>query len=166
MIPKKTEEEYDARITSLAYSCPMYNQDSQCPLKEIRKKSFNQRIKWLSSLSLETKKNIYQNHLLCFFKKKADCNELFSISKKEQVKNNSPLIISDKAKSLTSKCKKNFSCLNEQKRNICPAKKCILESVLYITFTGKERCNYNYSIGGNSFCGCPARKELYNTYQI
>ncbi|MCI5218835.1 MAG: hypothetical protein D3914_06510 [Candidatus Electrothrix sp. LOE2] len=163
MLHLKEEKDYDHRIIQLIYSCPLNQKKRNCPFQSIRKKDFTRKIEWLKSLSLATKKSLYQYHLICCLKAESEKKEfLFDKGQEEQ----RDLTVSDKSKSMASKCRKKFSCLDGKKRKICEAKKCILESALYIIFHEQERCDYHYSIGGDSFCGCPVRKEIFKKYAM
>lgn len=163
MLHLKEEKDYDLRIIQLIYSCPIRQQKRNCPFQRIRKKDFNKKIKWLKSLSLATKKSIYQYHLICYLKAKSKKGGLLvDQTQEEQI----DITVSDTAKSMASRCRKKLSCLEGKKRKICEAQKCMLESALYIIFDKKESCNYHYSVGGHSFCGCPVRKEIFKKYKI
>lgn len=163
MLHSKEEKDYDTKIIQLIYSCPLDQKKTNCPLEKIRKKDFNQKTRWLKSLSSATKKSIYQYHLICYLKSRSTKGELFLNSPQEE---NREITVSNKTKSMASKCKKKLSCLGKNGEKICEAKKCLLESALYIIFNKKECCNYHYSIGGDSFCGCPVRKEIFKKYEI
>ena len=163
MLHLKEEKDYDHRIIQLIYSCPLSQKKSNCPLKHIREKTFNQKTKWLQSLSLATKKSIYQYHLICCLKNSSTKGELFPTPPQGK---NMDITVSNKTKSMASKCKKKFSCLEKKGRDICEVKKCLLETALYVIFNKKEPCNYHYSVGGDSFCGCPVRKEIFKKYEI
>ncbi|WP_339136350.1 MAG: hypothetical protein WGN25_00470 [Candidatus Electrothrix sp. GW3-4] len=62
----KTEEQYNAILISLAYECPLYIDNVNCPLKDVRLKNLYEKMKWLCNLSIATKKTIYQYHTNCF----------------------------------------------------------------------------------------------------
>lgn len=68
MFESISEEEYKSKIIALSYACPLEQEDPHCPLKDVRKKSFQDKKKWLNSLSALTKKSIYKYHLLCYAK--------------------------------------------------------------------------------------------------
>lgn len=70
MLSSIPEEEYQPKLIALAYSCPLEREYLHCPLKEVRTRSFSDKLKWLNSLSLPTKKTIYNYHLLCYAKHK------------------------------------------------------------------------------------------------
>jgi CRISPR/Cas system CSM-associated protein Csm5 (group 7 of RAMP superfamily) len=163
MLHLKEEKNYDYRIIQLIYSCPLNQKKRNCPFRKIRTKDFNKKIKWLKSLSLATKKSIYQYHLICYLKSISTTGELFlNMSQEKKIE----ITVSNKTKSMASKCKKKSSCLDKTEREICEVKKCLLESALYVKFNKKEPCNYHYSVGGDSFCGCPVRKEIFKKYSI
>ncbi len=65
---EKTEELYEAKIVRLAYACPLHRKNLNCPLSEIRKKEFSEKIQWLNRLSFADKQEIYQRHTVCFSK--------------------------------------------------------------------------------------------------
>ena len=64
----KNEEEYNVHLVRLASACPVHKANLHCPLREVRKKSFSEKIQWVNSLSLKTKQSIYQYHVICFSK--------------------------------------------------------------------------------------------------
>lgn len=164
MLHLKEEKDYDHRIIQLLYACPLKQKKRTCPLINIRTKDFNTKINWLKSLSLATKKLLYQHHLTCYLKNRSKKGELFLNIPQEK---NMVITVSNKTKSMASKCKKKLSCLGTKKgEGLCEVKKFLLESALYITFDKKESCNYHYSVGGDSFCGCPVRKEIFKKYGL
>ncbi|WP_339134878.1 MAG: hypothetical protein WGN25_16505 [Candidatus Electrothrix sp. GW3-4] len=158
----KKEDDYNNRVIELIYACPLNQKKGTCPLKRIRTKDFDKKIKWLKNLSLATKKSIYQYHLICYLKNKSTEGELFP---QKTLEEKGDITVSKKAKSMASKCKRKISCLEGKKRKICEAKRCLLESALYIRFNDQESCNYHYSVGGDSFCSCPVRKEIFKKYE-
>ncbi|MCI5142784.1 MAG: hypothetical protein D3909_13875 [Candidatus Electrothrix sp. ATG1] len=166
MLRIRTEEGYNAIIISLSYNCPFHLKNPNCPLKEARKKNFEEKTKWLNKLSLSTKQTIYQYHMLCYSKNKKKKDEELSGHNLITIENKADIIVSDQSKSLASKCLKGFSCLTGKTAEFCEVKKCLLGSVLYVQNCTKEYCSYRYSIGGDTFCNCAVRKELYNKYKI
>ncbi|MCI5166310.1 MAG: hypothetical protein D3903_09485 [Candidatus Electrothrix sp. GM3_4] len=163
MLHLKKAEDYDKKIIQLIYSCPLNQKKTDCPFRKIRTKDFNKKTNWIKSLSLATKKSIYQYHLTCYLKSISTKRELLLNKKREK---NINIIVSDRSKSMAAKCKKKLSCLEKKGEEICEVKKCLLESAIYIIFNKKESCNYHYSIGGDSFCSCPVRKEIFKKYEI
>ena len=166
MLRIKTEEGYNAIIISLVYSCPFHMENPYCPLKKVRRKNFTEKTKWINSLSLSTKQTIYQYHMLCYTKNKKKKKEDFSSNFSINISEKEEIIVSDQSKSLAAKCKKGFSCLTGKTNELCEVKKCLLESVLYVRSRTEEYCGYQYSIGGDTFCNCSVRKEIYNKYNI
>ncbi|MCI5145369.1 MAG: hypothetical protein D3923_07505 [Candidatus Electrothrix sp. AR3] len=63
-----SEEEYNAKFIGLADECPIHRLDPTCPLTDMRKMKFKQKLQWLRSLPLEKKKELYQYHIVCFSK--------------------------------------------------------------------------------------------------
>ncbi|WP_339135532.1 MAG: hypothetical protein WGN25_18175 [Candidatus Electrothrix sp. GW3-4] len=70
MLNSISEEEFKSKLIALAYACPLEQESPNCPLKKVREKNFSDKIKWVNSLSLPTKKTIYKYHLLCISKNK------------------------------------------------------------------------------------------------
>ena len=66
MKDEKTEAEYNLSLVRLASACPIHKDDTYCPLRDMRKKSFREKMLWIDCLSLKTKQSIYQYHLICF----------------------------------------------------------------------------------------------------
>ncbi|MCI5162639.1 MAG: hypothetical protein D3917_11610 [Candidatus Electrothrix sp. AX5] len=163
MLHLKKAEDYDKKIIQLIYSCPLNQKKTNCPFRKIRTKDFNKKTNWIKSLSLTTKKSIYQYHLVCYLKSMST-KRAFLLKKHQE--ENIKITVSNKTKSMAAKCKKKTSCLEKKGEEICEVKKCLLESALYVIFNKKEPCNYHYSIGGDSFCGCPVRKEIFKKYKI
>jgi len=65
----------------------------------------------------------------------------------------------------TTECKKNFSCLAEDTRNVCEGIHVNGENVLFIKKDPKS-CNYKIPFGSSYICSCPTRNELYKKYNI
>jgi len=70
MLNSISEEEFKSKLIALSYACPLEKEGSNCPVKRVRGKNFSDKLKWVNSLSLPTKKTIYKYHLLCFSKNK------------------------------------------------------------------------------------------------
>ena len=66
----------------------------------------------------------------------------------------------------TKRCKKDFSCLNGQRKDLCEVESCINGEVLFIKCMNDEFCPYYGSFGNSIICYCPTRKELYNKYGV
>ncbi len=65
----------------------------------------------------------------------------------------------------TTKCRKNFSCLNGEKP-ICTVEFCIENTVHFVKCASNDSCVYRVPFGYSYVCICPVRKELYNRYKI
>jgi hypothetical protein len=74
MLNSISEEEYKSKLIGLAYTCPLEQEYPNCPLKEVRGKNFSDKIRWVNSLSLPTKKTIYKYHLLCYSRNRCQFN--------------------------------------------------------------------------------------------
>ncbi|GEM_PF-5894971 len=53
------------RVIGLAMDCPINNQQNNCPLKELRKYSFEDRIKKINEMDHKTRVKIYLHHRNC-----------------------------------------------------------------------------------------------------
>lgn len=65
----------------------------------------------------------------------------------------------------TTKCLKNFECLNGGSIR-CKVEDCINNEVHFVKSSSTEYCPYNLSFGDDNICTCPTRKEIYNKYGI
>jgi hypothetical protein len=66
----------------------------------------------------------------------------------------------------TIKCKKNFSCLSDQK-DLCEMRSRNPQEVFFIIYTKDERCRYEYSYDyTHHVCTCPTRQEIFRRYGI
>lgn len=72
--------------------------------------------------------------------------------------------ISQETKNLTD-CKKGFSCLNQETRDICKIGYCVEEMYYFIEDRDID-CNFRFNYGYATMCRCPTRKELYSKYGI
>ena len=66
----------------------------------------------------------------------------------------------------TSKCKKNFSCLDGQKDCICKIIHSNNNHTVQIEGKPVSDCNYVLSMGAKMYCLCPVRNELHNRHKI
>ncbi len=76
------------------------------------------------------------------------------------------IVISDESLQATTKCKKGFSCLKGNRKDLCKVESCIDEKIHFIKCLNSKHCFYQASYGGSHYCSCPARKEIYNKYNI
>lgn len=65
MLQDVTEEELNMMLLKLTYACPTNQKNLNCPLKEMRKKEFNERSNWINWLSFTEKQYIFQHHEIC-----------------------------------------------------------------------------------------------------
>ena len=66
----------------------------------------------------------------------------------------------------TKRCKKGFSCLTEQREDLCQIESCINAKVHFIKCLNKESCSYQDPYGDGFLCYCPTSKELYNKHGV
>lgn len=65
----------------------------------------------------------------------------------------------------TSKCNRDFSCLNGDKGCMCDVDYMINESLLYVKPPDNRACDYKISFGYSAYyCSCPTRREIYKQY--
>jgi hypothetical protein len=72
--------------------------------------------------------------------------------------------VSEETIAATQRCKKDFSCLNGKREDLCPVESCINGEVHFIKCLNKEACPYQGTFGDGAVCYCPTRKELFNKY--
>lgn len=73
--------------------------------------------------------------------------------------------ISDRVLEATTKCKKDFCCLNG-KGDLCTIADCVNDQILFVQVKDGEYCPYKQQFGNEFICGCPVRKELFDKYRI
>ena len=166
-----TEEEYNYRIIKLVHSCPLDLENPNCPLKEVRKREFAAKARWLACLSLFTKKSIYSYHLHCYFDNLDRAEREESVCAKESDSERRhcdkiDIVVSDEVKEMVPECEKGFSCLSGGADQLCEVAECIFESILYVRCLSEKSCAHKYAIGGSTFCSCPIRKEIHKKYHI
>ncbi len=75
-------------------------------------------------------------------------------------------IISSDIKAATKECRKNFSCLTENGKEMGKVVFCVDCRVLGILCNSDEPCFYRYSVDERTYCICPMRKEIYAKYKL
>jgi len=66
----------------------------------------------------------------------------------------------------TNRCKKNFSCLSCEKKDLCEVQEFVGGEVLFIRSKDDQFCDYMMPFGNRFICGCPTRKEIFRRYKI
>ena len=61
----------------------------------------------------------------------------------------------------TTKCDRDFECLNNDCRNQCKIDRCV-NNVIFLKNGTKNNCNYKLSFSEEKICMCPTRKEIYD----
>jgi len=74
--------------------------------------------------------------------------------------------ISEYIKMATTRCKKNFSCLNGSKDCLCEVDDSNGSHTVSIKTGGNTSCNYLLQLGAATYCLCPIRNEIYKQYQF
>jgi len=52
-------------IYGLAFDCPYFDRQDDCPLKEMEQISFKEKVNWINSLSQERKQKLIEKHKNC-----------------------------------------------------------------------------------------------------
>jgi hypothetical protein len=68
--------------------------------------------------------------------------------------------------SATTKCNKDFSCLNGPCDNLCSVAYSMNQGIAFVRCAEGLICNYRTSYGDSYICLCPVRNEIYNKYSI
>lgn len=76
------------------------------------------------------------------------------------------LDIGEEIKRKTTKCKKGFSCLSGERKDLCKVEFCVNEEIHFLKCRYSSVCGYQVPFGYSSVCTCPVRKELYNKHKI
>ena len=73
--------------------------------------------------------------------------------------------ISDEVREKTNQCPHEFGCLTGEK-TVCSASQPIAGDGIFIRRPQDVFCPYLMHFGNSHICNCPARRELYERYQI
>jgi hypothetical protein len=52
-------------LYGLAFDCPYFDRQDDCPLKEMEQLPFKEKVNWLNGLSNERKKEMVEKHISC-----------------------------------------------------------------------------------------------------
>lgn len=52
-------------LYGLAFACPYYDRQDDCPLKEVERLSSREKVNWINSLSQDRKQNLVKKHKTC-----------------------------------------------------------------------------------------------------
>ena len=52
-------------LYGLAFDCPYFDRQVDCPLKEIEQLPFKEKVNWINSLSKERKQKLIEKHKIC-----------------------------------------------------------------------------------------------------
>ena len=67
----------------------------------------------------------------------------------------------------TTRCQKDFQCLNAKEgHSLCPAKWSVESYDRFFECNERERCSYMASPGLARICTCPVRQEIHDRYGI
>jgi hypothetical protein len=73
--------------------------------------------------------------------------------------------INDETLKAATNCTKKFSCLDSDCNTMCKVKAAINDSFFFIECQVAEYCAYKKNFGGECYCICPTRKEIFNKYR-
>ena len=76
------------------------------------------------------------------------------------------ITIDEYIKMATTRCKKNFSCLNGSRDCLCEVDGSNGSHTVSIKTRGHTSCNYLLQLGTVTYCLCPIRNEIYMQYQF
>jgi hypothetical protein len=67
----------------------------------------------------------------------------------------------------TTKCEKNFICLesNTEECCCCKVEKILSDKILFLKCLSSGYCSYAISFGNSYTCICPVRTEIYRKYK-
>jgi hypothetical protein len=66
----------------------------------------------------------------------------------------------------TTKCEKDFSCLYEERKELCKVTRKVEDKVYFVECQETESCSYRLPFGNSFFCTCLVRKAIYDEYKI
>lgn len=66
----------------------------------------------------------------------------------------------------TTRCNKNFECLNNGSSPCCKVDYCVNGLVLFVEKNDCFYCNYRMNFGDSIMCNCPTRIEIFKKYSI
>lgn len=66
----------------------------------------------------------------------------------------------------TTKCQKDFSCLDGKNRTCCEITDCVNNEVIFVKCKHSPSCPYQQRFGNEFVCNCPIRKEIYIKHKI
>jgi hypothetical protein len=66
----------------------------------------------------------------------------------------------------TTKCEKNFKCLDNPKEICCKVEEVIDNKVFFVKCLSYDYCNYKTPYGYSNICSCPTRIEIYRKHKI
>ena len=76
------------------------------------------------------------------------------------------LKVDDSTIKSTTKCENNFSCLSENRDDLCKVTYTVEDKVYFIECQNTEPCSYVVPFGHSFFCTCPVRKKIYVRYNM
>lgn len=74
--------------------------------------------------------------------------------------------VDDSAIKEATLCEKNYSCLSEDRKELCKVTRIVEDKVYFIKCQDTESCSYKMSFGNSFICNCPVRKVIYKKYKI
>jgi hypothetical protein len=86
------------------------------------------------------------------------------------MKNQSELQIDQESLDLSNRCNQHHICNNEKWKTCGNVNEIISNMILHIDEVYDDNkmmlCNYHLPFGGEHYCTCPARKYIYNKFNV
>jgi hypothetical protein len=71
------------------------------------------------------------------------------------------LEVSDESRKAATKCSLGCSCLDGDRKDLCPVVSCVDAKVFFVQCLNEDACFYRHNFGLGHFCTCPVRQELF-----
>jgi len=64
----------------------------------------------------------------------------------------------------TTRCEKDFACLECEEKVYCPVEACLMHRVHFVKCLHDKPCAYKVRVDRSPVCTCPVRKEIFRRY--
>ncbi len=75
------------------------------------------------------------------------------------------IFVREYIKEETKACDKNFSCLSDDRDDLCKVLSCVNNDIHFVLCSNTEFCSYQRKKDERFYCECPIRKEIYYKYK-
>lgn len=72
--------------------------------------------------------------------------------------------ISEQVLEKTVNCTKGYSCLSEERNDLCQVVSCFDRDFHFIICNNTDHCSYQKKVRERVYCNCPVRKYIYDEY--